>query len=80
MITGETLRLLRLIKGLKQKTMADNLNMSQPAYSKMEKRKKINGAIEESIKKILCCTESEIEVIKKILPPPPPINKKFLLL
>lgn len=67
MLTGETLRLLRNAKGLKQKAVADKLRISQPAYSKMEKRKKIEGRTLESIKEIFCCTDADIEVVKRLL-------------
>ncbi len=37
MLSGETLRMLRNIRGLKQETLAKKLGISQPAYSKLEK-------------------------------------------
>jgi len=69
MFTGETLRQLRGLKGLKQKTVADKLHISQPAYSKLEKRKKVNGHTLESIKKIFSCSGADIEAFQKLLPP-----------
>jgi len=69
MITGETLRQLRGLKGLKQKTMAHQLHISQAAYSKLEKRKKINGHTLEQLKTILDYTDLEIEAIQKLLSP-----------
>jgi transcriptional regulator with XRE-family HTH domain len=50
MFTGETLRQLRSLKGFKQKEVADKLHISQPAYSKLEKRKKVNGQTPDQIK------------------------------
>jgi transcriptional regulator with XRE-family HTH domain len=50
MINGETLRVLRLLKKQKQSTIARKLGISQPAYSKIEKCKRIEG---EKIKRIL---------------------------
>ena len=37
-LSGENLRLLRLTKGAKQCSIAKKLGISQPAYSKYEKR------------------------------------------
>jgi transcriptional regulator with XRE-family HTH domain len=36
-ISGETLRVLRQIKGIKQQTIAKDLGISQPAYSQIER-------------------------------------------
>jgi transcriptional regulator with XRE-family HTH domain len=69
MFTGETLRLLRNAKGMKQKTVADKLRISQPAYSKLEKRANINGHTLDRLKTIFKCSDSEIEVIQKLLQP-----------
>ena len=66
MITGETLRILRNLKKLKQKTVADKLGISQPAYSKMEKSKCINGEKLERLLKVINCSIDEVETIKKI--------------
>lgn len=38
MTSGETLRFLRLLKGVKQETIAKKLGISQPAYSKLENK------------------------------------------
>ena len=69
MISGETLRMLRNWKGLAQKQAARLLGISQPAYSKWEKKKKIEPFMQEKIKKAFRCTESDIERIKNLPPP-----------
>ncbi len=43
MINGNALRQLRILKGMKQETMAEKLGISQPAYCKREKVKSITG-------------------------------------
>lgn len=62
---GETLRLLRAIKGIKQETIAKKLGISQPAYSKIEKRDCINGWRGEQLLTALNCTRDELEWITK---------------
>ncbi|MGN6163905.1 MAG: helix-turn-helix domain-containing protein [Flavisolibacter sp.] len=42
MISGETLRQLRTLKGVKQKTVAKALGISQPAYCKLEHSEQVN--------------------------------------
>jgi transcriptional regulator with XRE-family HTH domain len=37
MITGENLRQLRMLKGIKQEVIAKRLGISQPAYCKLER-------------------------------------------
>lgn len=43
MLTGDKLRLLRLIKGMKQQVVAQQMGISQQAYSKLEKRRSLQG-------------------------------------
>ena len=77
MRTGETLRLLRMLKGLKQSTLAHQLGISQPAYSKIEKCNRINEVRWNNILTILNCTDSELENLKSIISPKdmqPPVN------
>jgi len=76
MISGETLRLLRNIKGIKQETMAKSLGITQPAYCKLEHSQYINGEKLQKLLAILNYTEKEIEQLKKFLPPPK-ISKQF---
>ena len=67
MISGETLRLLRSLKKLKQKTIANKLGISQAAYSKMEKCKLITGERLEKLLKAINCTLVEIETIQMLI-------------
>jgi transcriptional regulator with XRE-family HTH domain len=66
MYTGETLKHLRLLKDLSQKGIAKKLGISQPAYSKLEKRKKVSPERLEKIMDILKCSSEEINVVKRI--------------
>ncbi len=66
LISGETLRLLRHLKNLKQKTVADRLGVSQPAYSKLEKSKSIKDEKAEKLLKLIDCTISDLEVVQRI--------------
>lgn len=66
MITGETLRLLRTWKNLKQKTVADQLGISQPAYSKLEKCKCIKERKLVKLLKAINCTKAELDAFIKI--------------
>lgn len=76
MFSGEALRILRTLKGLAQKQAARLLGISQPAYSKWEKKKMIEPFIQEKIKKAFKCTESDFEKIKNLPLPPPPLVRK----
>lgn len=77
MISGETLRLMRNWKGLVQKQAAKLLGISQPAYSKMEKRNIITGELLEKIRVAFHCTEAEIKQLKGLTPPPRKMNKWY---
>lgn len=70
MISGEKLRLLRNWKGLPQKQAAKLLGISQPAYSKMEKKKEINGLMLEKVKKAFNCSDEDIDQLNNLPPPP----------
>ncbi len=69
MCSGETLKHLRLLKDFSQKGIAKKLGISQPAYSKIEKRKKVNDAQLEKILAIMQCDKNDIEHIVKLTPP-----------
>ncbi len=69
MLTGENLRLLRIWKGLAQKQAASLLDISQPAYSKLEKKKEINGKMKEKIKCAFRCTDDDLDRICNLPPP-----------
>lgn len=53
------------MKNFSQKGIARILGISQPAYSKMEKRKKVNDAQLEKILKIMHCDLEDLENIQK---------------
>lgn len=67
MITGETIRLLRNWKKLKQQTVAHRLGISQPAYSKIERN---NSITRENLKRVLIAldtTQKEMKVVEKLI-------------
>ena len=66
MITGETLRFIRNIKGIKQETLARQLGISQPAYCKLEKKERISKDRWEFILSKLNFQEGELEIILKL--------------
>lgn len=63
MITGETLRLLRVFKGMKRETIAKKLGISQPAYSKLESSSSINGEKLEQLLDVLDCTKEHLDYV-----------------
>ena len=67
MLTGEELRFLRTLRGLKRKTMAKRFNISQPAYCKIEKAKSISGEKPVKILSIPGYSLQELETLKKII-------------
>lgn len=75
MITGARLRLLRNLRGLPQKQAAYLLNISQPAYCKLEKKEKINGHRLAQIKKAFNCSDRDIEILNSLTPPK--VKNKF---
>lgn len=62
-ISGETLRKLRAINGVKQETLAKKLGISQPAYCKLEKTDCINNGKLLQVIDALGYTEEEFEKI-----------------
>ena len=70
MISGEQLRQLRSLHIIVQKAFAKKLHITQQAYSKMERRKLINGERLVQIMEALGYTKEEFEKIIKNLPPP----------
>ena len=66
MIIGEIIHLLRNWKGLPQKQAAKLLGISQPAYSKMEKKKEINGLMLEKVKKAFNCSDEYIDQLNNL--------------
>jgi transcriptional regulator with XRE-family HTH domain len=63
--SGENLKRLRLLKDFSQKGVARKLGISQPAYSKIEKRRKVNEAQLEKILTIMHCDRTDLENIQK---------------
>ena len=63
MNSGETLRLLRTIKGFKQATIAKKMGISQPAYCKLEQRVYIK---EEKLLKLLNFLDSDKHEMEKV--------------
>lgn len=68
MISGQTLRKLRLLKEMKQTTLAKKLGISQQAYSKLEKCNSIDAQKLAVLLDLLQCSKAELEVF---LAPPP---------
>jgi len=66
MCSGENLKHLRLLKDFSQKGIAGKLGISQAAYSKMEKRKKVNDAQIQKILAILHCDLEDLENIQRL--------------
>lgn len=59
--SGEILRQLRQLKGIKQDSVARALGISQPAYCKIEKCEKIDQLKFNSIATIMGYSDSEIQ-------------------
>lgn len=70
MITGELLQKLRLMKGIKQETIAKKLGISQSRYSQLESKEIIDKKLFEKLVAMLDYTSEEAEAFKNILPPP----------
>lgn len=65
-MNGETLRIWRTMKNMKQITIAKKLNISQQEYSKWENRKNINADCLNRFLVATNCSIEELEAIKKI--------------
>jgi transcriptional regulator with XRE-family HTH domain len=59
-VCGETLRVLRQIKGIKQQVIAKELGISQPAYSQIERRDYIDCKKFEKILSVLGYSTKEL--------------------
>lgn len=75
-VTGNTLRMLRLIKGFKQSTAAKKSGISQQAFSKLERSPKVGEKKFLKIATKLNCKTDDIDKVKNFTPPP--INIKLL--
>lgn len=67
-ISGEMLCHLRMVKGIPQKLIAKSLDISQQAYSKMEKRKKIHDKKVEAVLRAMKSTFEELMEVQKFTP------------
>jgi transcriptional regulator with XRE-family HTH domain len=67
MINGETLRRLRLLKGLNQKEAAKKLGVSATTYGKLEKSVWLQGEQLQTILKALDCTNADVAKALEIL-------------
>jgi DNA-binding XRE family transcriptional regulator len=76
-ISGNLVRCIRMMKGVKQDTMAKRLGISQPAYSKLEKTSILKSMQIEKINKILQWTIEELEFARKCVEP---LNSDFGLM
>jgi transcriptional regulator with XRE-family HTH domain len=63
MNSGETLRLIRTLKGIKQNTIAKKIGISQPAYCKLEQQVYIR---EDKLLKLLISLDSDKEEMEKV--------------
>jgi transcriptional regulator with XRE-family HTH domain len=70
MYSGQTIKVLRLMKGFSQQGIANALGISQPAYSKLEKRKAVNKESSRKILAILRCSADEIRSIQQFVADP----------
>jgi len=60
MINGQTLRRLRLLKGMKQTEAAKRIGISQSTYSKLEQSAWLQGEKLQAILKALDCTNADV--------------------
>lgn len=66
MHVGKAIKHLRLLKGFSQKGIARKLRISQPAYSKIEKRVNINKEQVIQILKIMECSTDELKNVGQL--------------
>ncbi len=72
MLTGKQVHLLRLLKGLPQKELADKINVKQQRISVIEKNHRIlSHNLTKRVLAALQFSEKEAKNILKSLPPPP---------
>jgi len=64
MFTGEILRKLRTVKGIKQSALAKKLGISQQAYSKLEQSKQLTRERTEHILQLMQCSIDDIDKLK----------------
>jgi transcriptional regulator with XRE-family HTH domain len=71
LVSGETIRRLRQLKGIKQAVAAKRLGITQQAYSKIESCKILSENKLKAVLNIFEITPGDIENIQSLLPPPP---------
>jgi transcriptional regulator with XRE-family HTH domain len=67
-VSGEELRKLRTLKGLKQETVAIKLGISRQAYSKTERCNNVNIQKAVEILAVFNCTLNDLENLRTFLP------------
>jgi transcriptional regulator with XRE-family HTH domain len=67
MNSGKTLKLIRAIRGLTQKQLANLLHVSQQAVSKMENHTWIDRRYMQKILETVKCSAEELADIKRII-------------
>jgi transcriptional regulator with XRE-family HTH domain len=67
MITGENLRQLRMLKGIKQEVIAKQLGISQPAYCKLERASTLSERRLELVLEVMHYTFAEASEIIRLL-------------
>ena len=66
MVTGEKLRLLRILRGMKQQSIAEQMGISQQAYSKLENRKTITERSLKRVLDLLKCTQADLDELDRL--------------
>lgn len=69
MYTGQKIRILRILRQVRQTEMARKLGISQPSYSALEKRSKISEKRAKEILAILKFSKKKAEKTLSILLP-----------
>jgi transcriptional regulator with XRE-family HTH domain len=74
LVSGETIRRLRQLKGIKQAVAAKRLGITQQAYSKIESGRLLSENKLQAVLAIFEITPKDIENIQSLLSPPPPTH------
>jgi len=67
MNSGITLKMLRLLKGFTQREMANKLEISQQAYSKIERQPWVENKMLDKISLLLNFSKQDLDEIRKIV-------------
>lgn len=68
---GEIVKQIRLLQGLSQEGAGKEMNISQQAFAKLEKKEAIKEAQLSVVLKALGSSQKEFEIFKDLLYPPP---------